>query len=508
MTINFFMGIFTLSELHVNEFCGYSFLGKKQDNEQKQDINRPADEKALSGNKGDHIGFQGRQIEEKQRNQRQAVKQQAGKGEPHLKRAVVDIGIGGTDAREHVLEYIERVLKGGGPEKDPGKAYQQEGDRNGDNAQQGVQPSVGLETGAFFVPWEKAFDNLKRAVNAAPEHIVPACAVPQAADQEGDHDVECMPDASHPVSSQRDIDIVSQPAGKGDMPSSPEILNGRSKIGGTEVGGQADAQNSGGTKSDIRISREVAVKLNGIEKGGKNQCKAGEGCQIAINLVHIDGKPVRQHQLLEKSPGHQLQTVGSLFVMKTAGLMKLGKQGSSPFDGALHDLREKGNVYRIDSEMPFRGDFSLIYVNQIADRLKQVKGNSDGKRELQGKGLHGNGKLLQQSCHVFGKEVQVFKEKQKSRAEQDGQDEDGFGCGSCPPAPPAVWGFVPFLSCPFHIQRRVIGNDDGEKQHRKVFQPPGGIEKKAGSQQQHPAPFPGSDPVQKEYDRQKNGVAE
>ena len=85
---------------------------------------------------------------------------------------------------------------------------------------------------------------------------------------------------------------------------------------------------------------------------------------------------------------------------------------------------------------------------------------------------------------------------------------DGFGCGSCPPAPPAVWGFVPFLSCPFHIQRRVIGNDDGEKQHRKVFQPPGGIEKKAGSQQQHPAPFPGSDPVQKEYDRQKNGVAE
>ena len=73
------------------------------------------------------------------------MEHQIGEGNPHLNRAVVDIGAGSADAREHVSDHIERILEGGGPEKDPGEAYEKEGHRNGNDAQQSVQPSVGLE---------------------------------------------------------------------------------------------------------------------------------------------------------------------------------------------------------------------------------------------------------------------------------------------------------------------------------------------------------------------------
>mgnify|MGYP001625663079 FL=1 len=175
--------------------------------------------------------------------------------------------------------------------------------------------------------------------------------------------------------------------------------------------------------------------------------------------------------------------------------MKLGKQGSAAFNGALHDLREKGNIYRIDSKMPFRRDFSPIYIDEIADRLEQVKGNSDGERELKSKGLHGDGKPLQQRRHIFGKEIQVFEEKQKAHTEQNGQDEGCLSRRGCPPALSAVRGFIALFPCALHIQSRVIGNDGGEKENENIFRSPGSIEKIAGSKQQHPAPFSGNSPV-------------
>ena len=181
------------------------------------------------------------------------MEHQIGEGDPHLNRTVVDIGVGRADAREHVPDHVERILKGCGPEKDPGETDQKEGHRDGNDTQQGVQLPVSLEPGAFFVPWEKALYDLKRAVDASPEHVIPTCAVPQAADQEGDHDIKSMTDTAHPVAAQRDIDVVSQPAGEGHVPSSPEILDGGRKIGGTEVGRQAYPQDAGGAESDVRI---------------------------------------------------------------------------------------------------------------------------------------------------------------------------------------------------------------------------------------------------------------
>ena len=160
--------------------------------------------------------------------------------------------------------------------------------------------------------------------------------------------------------------------------------------------------------------------------------------------------------------------------------------------------------------MPFRRDFSPIYIHKIADRLEQIEGNPDGKRKTQSQRLNGNGKPLQQRGHIFGKEVQVFKEKQQCGAQYHRQDQNRLPRGRrrvlCPAS--ARFSAGRPMQRSFDIQRREIGDCGGKQKHGNVCCAPGGIEKIAGGQQQGPAPFSGKSPVQQEYDRQKNGVAE
>ena len=63
--------------------------------------------------------------------------------------------------------------------------------------------------------------------------------MPKAADEKGKHQIKAMTDFPHPVSAQRDIEIIPEPGGKGNMPTAPEFLDTAGKIGGL-FGGRRD----------------------------------------------------------------------------------------------------------------------------------------------------------------------------------------------------------------------------------------------------------------------------
>src|SRR5204862_8105001 len=65
----------------------------------------------------------------------------------------------------------------------------------------------------------------ERAVPEAPDHEVPARAVPQAAEKEHGYQVAVLAAAADAVAAQRDIEVVAEPRRERQVPAPPEILN-------------------------------------------------------------------------------------------------------------------------------------------------------------------------------------------------------------------------------------------------------------------------------------------
>jgi len=72
-------------------------------------------------------------------------------------------------------------------------------------------------------------------MQAAPGHKGPVGAMPQAAYQHGDHNVYISAEFAFAVTAQRDIQVVTQPGGQGDVPPAPEIGKADGGVGVQKV---------------------------------------------------------------------------------------------------------------------------------------------------------------------------------------------------------------------------------------------------------------------------------
>ena len=60
-------------------------------------------------------------------------------------------------------------------------------------------------------------------------------AVPEAAEQKDQEDIDLGSDLSPAVSAQGEIYVLSEESGQGDMPALPEIVNGERPVRGVEI---------------------------------------------------------------------------------------------------------------------------------------------------------------------------------------------------------------------------------------------------------------------------------
>ena len=127
------------------------------------------------------------------------------------------------------------ISRSRGGEFRPLEAYE-EGEEHGERARDGAQAGLLSQESPGVVEAQQ------QAVQRSPGDEGPGRAVPEAAEQHGDHQVHIGHDPSPPVPSQRDIEIILEPAGKGDMPSFPEITHTGGFVGGIEILRQAKAQ--------------------------------------------------------------------------------------------------------------------------------------------------------------------------------------------------------------------------------------------------------------------------
>src|SRR4051812_34089079 len=112
------------------------------------------------------------------------------------------------------VKHDSRAVPGGGPKWHPRNQDESEHDHPGDGPGQPERS-----------PAPKLVNDHGRTVQRPPKHESPCSAVPEAAGNGRQTEVEQSPAAAGPVSAERNVDVVAKESAEGDVPAPPELLN-------------------------------------------------------------------------------------------------------------------------------------------------------------------------------------------------------------------------------------------------------------------------------------------
>ena len=88
-------------------------------------------------------------------------------------------------------------------------------------------------------------------MEGTPEDECPVGTMPEATEEEDNHDVEHPAADAHTAAAERDVEIVAKPSGKGNVPSPPELGDVPSEIRMRKVSLQANAEKLRTSNRDI-----------------------------------------------------------------------------------------------------------------------------------------------------------------------------------------------------------------------------------------------------------------
>lgn len=188
------------SEAGVDELTGAevnAVFSEKKNGQNQKKTDQPSKPQALRRQKLSEVALFpcGNQIKgkKKQRSEGEDVEFQMGKTEG------IDVFIEqnpGIPAREHAVQEEECIRKRACAEEDPGKRCQKEGPQNSSEPEaEGVLLQAGLDAESPSKRLQEVTENLIQPVKASPDDKGPGGSVPDAADEEGDHDVAVFADA-------------------------------------------------------------------------------------------------------------------------------------------------------------------------------------------------------------------------------------------------------------------------------------------------------------------------
>src|SRR6476660_914804 len=96
----------------------------------------------------------------------------------------------------------------------------------------------------------------------APGDEGPVRTVPQAAEHHGGDEIDRTLQRTALAAAQRDINKITQEAGQGNVPPSPQInYVGRAKRRG-EIDGQPDVEQQTQSDSHVRVTGEIKIELD------------------------------------------------------------------------------------------------------------------------------------------------------------------------------------------------------------------------------------------------------
>ena len=273
------------------------------------------------------------------------------------------------------------------------------------------------------------------------------------------------------------------------MPAAPEFLQRRREIRAFEIYHQLDIQKLRHASGDIGITGKIAVNLEGIEKGGHTKGDSRIGRDVIINHIHQRYDHVRDGDLLEITPGNQLRALDGSVRVKAVLLFQLGQQMLRPLDGACQKQRKERDEHSVLPEVRAGLCLSLVDVDDIAQGLEDIEGNSHRQHQVQRHRAYGQGNARKQIRQRPAQEIEVFKDEQNAQAENEGRAQAKV--------------LLSLFLRPVQKKGRSIRDQRGQKKQGHILDACAHIEVIAGHQQDAPSIPPGRQPVDRKYNWQK-----
>ncbi len=291
----------------------------------------------------------------------------------------------------------------------------------------------------------------------------PVGAVPEAADKEYNQRVAHRLPLAAPASAQRDVDVVAEPGGERYVPAAPELGDVSREIGEIEVAHQVDAEQARRADGDVRISREIAVYLEGEEERTHKQVRAAQCLIVVEDDVDGGGAVVRHHHFLEQSPQYLPHSVCRLAVVEAAWCEELRQQVGGTLDGTRHQLGEEADEGE-ESHRIVRGlQFMPVHINRVAQCLEGVETDAHRQQYVYRHPIRFHAEETEQLGEVLPEEVEILEDAEDEQVEDD-------VCGTDPLLP----GALPFQ--PFQKQAAGKAAERGECYEEKETPVPPTVE--------------------------------
>ena len=128
--------------------------------------------------------------------------------------------------------------------------------------------------------------------------------MPSASEKEYEPQITRGDPRTAPIAAQWDIDIVTEPCRKRDVPAPPEILHRRGAIGIIEILGETKTEDARQTYRHVRIAGEVEIDLQSVAEGTEPRRARGELIRRNPEDLIDDGADwVGDHELLHQPDG-------------------------------------------------------------------------------------------------------------------------------------------------------------------------------------------------------------
>jgi hypothetical protein len=109
-------------------------------------------------------------------------------------------------------------------------------------------------------------DNQKGPMQPSPYHKGPVGPMPDTAQQKYEKDGTTPSGQAGPVAAQRNVQIIPEPGGQGNMPAGPKFTNIPGKVREVKIPHQPEPHYAGSPTGNIRIGGKVTIDLEGKEK--------------------------------------------------------------------------------------------------------------------------------------------------------------------------------------------------------------------------------------------------
>ena len=264
---------------------------------------------------------------------------------------------------------------------------------------------------------EKPVEHARQPVQQSPEQEQPARAVPQAARQEHDHQVDAGAHCAFAAAAQREIDVVRQEARERHVPALPELADVQALVRRIEVERQLDVEHQRHARGHVAVAGEVEVQLEGVAQRHKPRLRGVERLRGAKARLHGHAERVRDDDLLEQAQRERVEARGEVVEVEAAVLRvrELRHDLAVEHDGARDQLREERDEERVVEDVVARHR-ALVAVNHIGELLEGEERDAQRQRHVVERERE-----AKRAVHVRDEEVVILEVEQHAEVEGEAQ---------------------------------------------------------------------------------------